>query len=113
MFQDAKRSRPDALRMQPALVTRAASRSSNAAVAQALIELVDVAKTYRTRDGEVESLRPLTFDIAEGEFLAVVGPSGCGKSTLLKMVAGLLPSSKGRILLNGKEVNGPPDDVGI
>jgi len=82
-------------------------------VGRALIELVDVAKTYRTRDGEVESLRPLTFDIAEGEFLAVVGPSGCGKSTLLKMVAGLLPSSNGRILLNGKEVNGPPDDVGI
>jgi len=99
--------------MQPVLATRASSHPSNAAVGRALIELVDVAKTYRTRDGEVESLRPLTFDIAEGEFLAVVGPSGCGKSTLLKMVAGLLPSSNGRILLNGKEVNGPPDDVGI
>jgi NitT/TauT family transport system ATP-binding protein len=99
--------------MQPALATRAAPHPGNPAAARALIELVDVAKTYRTRDGEVESLRPLTFDIAEGEFLAVVGPSGCGKSTLLKMVAGLLPSSNGRILLNGKEVNGPPDDVGI
>ncbi|HSC99401.1 MAG TPA: ABC transporter ATP-binding protein [Casimicrobiaceae bacterium] len=99
--------------MQPALATRAALHPSNPAVARALIELVEVAKTYRTRDGEVESLRPLTFDIAEGEFIAVVGPSGCGKSTLLKMVAGLLPSSNGRILLNGKEVNGPPDDVGI
>jgi NitT/TauT family transport system ATP-binding protein len=79
----------------------------------ALIRLLDVAKTYRTRDGEVESLRPLTFEIAEGEFLAIVGPSGCGKSTLLKMVAGLLPVSAGTILLNGREVNGPPDDVGI
>ena len=99
--------------MQPALATLAAHNAGNPGVAHALIELVDVAKTYRTRDGEVESLRPLTFDIAEGEFLAVVGPSGCGKSTLLKMVAGLLPSSNGRILLNGKEVDGPPDDVGI
>jgi NitT/TauT family transport system ATP-binding protein len=78
-----------------------------------LIVLADVAKTYRTRDGEVESLKPLTFDIADGEFLAIVGPSGCGKSTLLKMVAGLLPASQGRITLNGKEVRGPPDDVGI
>jgi NitT/TauT family transport system ATP-binding protein len=78
-----------------------------------LIVLADVAKTYRTRDGEVESLKPLTFDIANGEFLAIVGPSGCGKSTLLKMVAGLLPASQGRITLNGKEVRGPPDDVGI
>jgi len=50
--------------MQPALATRAALHPSNPAVARALIELVDVAKTYRTRDGEVESLRPLTFDIA-------------------------------------------------
>jgi NitT/TauT family transport system ATP-binding protein len=46
-----------------------------------------------TRDGPVESLRPLTFDIGDGEFMAIVGPSGCGKSTLLKMVAGLLPAS--------------------
>jgi NitT/TauT family transport system ATP-binding protein len=99
--------------MHPALASRSASRSTAPAGAQALIELVDVAKIYRTRDGEVESLRPLTFNIAEGEFLAVVGPSGCGKSTLLKMVAGLLPLSQGRILLNGKEVNGPPNDVGI
>jgi len=99
--------------MHPALASRSASRSTAPAGAQALIELVDVAKIYRTRDGEVESLRPLTFNIAAGEFLAVVGPSGCGKSTLLKMVAGLLPLSQGRILLNGKEVNGPPNDVGI
>jgi NitT/TauT family transport system ATP-binding protein len=78
-----------------------------------LISLADVAKTYRTRDGEVESLKPLTFDIGEGEFLAIVGPSGCGKSTLLKMVGGLLPVTQGRIALDGRDVHGPPDDVGI
>jgi len=78
-----------------------------------LIHVTGVAKTYRTRDGEVESLTPLTFEIGEGEFLAVVGPSGCGKSTLLKMVGGLLPASRGRIALNGRDVDGPPDDVGI
>jgi NitT/TauT family transport system ATP-binding protein len=88
-------------------------KSPPADAGRLLIEIDDVAKTYRTRDGEVESLRPLTFDIAAGEFLAVVGPSGCGKSTLLKMVAGLLAPSRGRIMLNGREVNGPPDDVGI
>jgi NitT/TauT family transport system ATP-binding protein len=83
------------------------------ASARTLISLAGVAKTYRTRDGEVESLKPLTFDILEGEFLAIVGPSCCGKSTLLKMVGGLLPVSSGRIALNGREVAGPPDDVGI
>ena len=78
-----------------------------------LIRLTGVAKTYRTGDGDVESLKPITFGIAAGEFMAIVGPSGCGKSTLLKMVAGLLPASRGRIALNGRDVSGPPDDVGI
>jgi len=78
-----------------------------------LIAIDGVAKTYRTTDGPVESLKPLTFAIGEGEFMAIVGPSGCGKSTLLKMVAGLLPASAGTIMLNGVPVNGPPDDVGI
>jgi len=81
--------------------------------ARPLIVVDGVAKTYRTADGPVESLKPLTFDIGAGEFLAIVGPSGCGKSTLLKMVAGLLPASAGSIALNGVPVNGPPDNVGI
>jgi NitT/TauT family transport system ATP-binding protein len=83
------------------------------APAPPLITLTDVAKTYGTRDGDVESLKPLSFDIAEGEFMAIVGPSGCGKSTLLKMIGGLLPVSQGRIALNGHVVSGPPDDVGF
>jgi NitT/TauT family transport system ATP-binding protein len=99
--------------MQPAVAPRAELRPAATAAARPLIELAGVAKTYRTRDGEVESLRPLTFDIGNGEFLAIVGPSGCGKSTLLKMVAGLLPATQGRITLNGRTVDGPPDDVGI
>jgi NitT/TauT family transport system ATP-binding protein len=78
-----------------------------------LIAIDGVAKTYQTADGPVESLKPLSFTIGEGEFMAIVGPSGCGKSTLLKMVAGLLPASAGRIALNGVPVDGPPDNVGI
>ena len=99
--------------MQPAAVSHSPSAARTHAVARALIALTDVAKTYRTRDGDVESLKPLTFDIAEGEFMAIVGPSGCGKSTLLKMIGGLLPASQGRIALNGRDVSGPPDDVGF
>jgi NitT/TauT family transport system ATP-binding protein len=81
--------------------------------ARPLIAIDGVAKTYQTADGPVESLKPLSFTIGDGEFLAIVGPSGCGKSTLLKMVAGLLPVSEGRISLNGVAVDGPPDNVGI
>src|SRR3954447_18985081 len=51
-----------------------------------VIELRGVSKTYRTRDGEVPSLRPIDFTVGDGEFVVVVGPSGCGKTTLLKMI---------------------------
>ena len=78
-----------------------------------LIEARGVAKTYQSKDGPVESLKPLDFSIREGEFVSVVGPSGCGKSTLLKMVAGLLPISAGTLSLAGKPITGPQKDVGI
>src|SRR5215211_4815593 len=68
------------------------------------IKLSGVSKTYRARDGDVPSLRPLDFHINEGEFFVVVGPSGCGKSTLLKMISGLLAPSTGEILVEGEQV---------
>jgi NitT/TauT family transport system ATP-binding protein len=96
-----------------ATLPAAAPSSIAAAARRPLIEIDGVTKVYETRDGPVESLKPITFDIEEGEFMVVVGPSGCGKSTLLKMTAGLLPVSSGEIRLAGKAVSGPPDNVGI
>ncbi len=84
-----------------------------AAAGRPLIRFDRVTKTYETRDGPVESVRPITFDIHDGEFLAIVGPSGCGKSTLLKMAAGLLPVTSGEIRIDGAAVSGPPDNIGI
>jgi NitT/TauT family transport system ATP-binding protein len=78
-----------------------------------LIEARGVTKVYATKDGPVESLKPLDFEIRRGEFVSVVGPSGCGKSTLLKMVAGLLPITGGSLTLSGKPIQGPQKDVGI
>jgi NitT/TauT family transport system ATP-binding protein len=77
------------------------------------IKLSGVSKTYRSRDGDVPSLRPLDFHINEGEFFVVVGPSGCGKSTLLKILAGLLQRSGGDALLNGTPIDGPRKDIGV
>jgi NitT/TauT family transport system ATP-binding protein len=82
-------------------------------LAPALIHARGVHKTYRTQDGEVETLQPLDFEIRAGEFVSVVGPSGCGKSTLMKMVAGLLPASGGELSLAGQRVAGPQTNVGI
>ncbi len=84
-----------------------------AGTAPVLISGRSVRKTYRTREGDVETLKPLDFDIRAGEFVSVVGPSGCGKSTLMKMVAGLLPISGGELEVSGKAVRGPQTDVGI
>src|SRR6187399_3092226 len=81
--------------------------------ARTLIHARGVAKSYRTGDGDVESLRPLEFEVSEGEFVSVVGPSGCGKSTLLKLIAGLLPASRGSIEIGGATVDGPPPGIGI
>ena len=78
-----------------------------------VIEIAGVSKTYRTRDGEVPSLRPIDFSVADGEFVVVVGPSGCGKTTLLKMIAGLLAPSEGEIRVEGRVVTKPHANVGI
>ena len=52
------------------------------------------------------TLQRINLEIQTGEFVCIVGKSGCGKSTLLNLAAGLLTPSSGRILLDGKEVNG-------
>ncbi len=78
-----------------------------------VIELRGVSKTYRTRDGEVPSLRPIDFTVSDGEFVVIVGPSGCGKTTLLKMIAGLLPPSDGEIRVEGHTITKPHGGVGI
>src|SRR5260370_21437100 len=75
------------------------------------ITLSGVSKTYRSRDGDLPSLRPLDFHIKEGQLFVVVGPSGCGKSTMLKMISGLLAPSTGEILVEGEKVTQPHGNV--
>jgi len=52
----------------------------------------------------------LSFDVEEGEFIAIVGPSGCGKTTFLSAVAGLVPVQSGQLSLDGHQINGPGRD---
>jgi NitT/TauT family transport system ATP-binding protein len=78
------------------------------------MDVRDLRKVYRSsRRGNVHSLEDVNFQAEEGEFISVVGPSGCGKSTLLRVVAGLLPATKGHVSIYGKEVEGPTAEVGI
>jgi len=55
-------------------------------------------------------LRGIDFDVHEGELVCIVGPSGCGKTTLLNAVDGLIRTTAGRILVDGREVAGPGPD---
>src|SRR5205807_3858848 len=78
----------------------------------------DLHVTYRSQSGEdVEAVRGVDFDIADkpgiGEIVVFLGPSGCGKSTMRKAVAGLLPPTKGEILLDGVPVKGVGRDRGM
>jgi multiple sugar transport system ATP-binding protein len=54
--------------------------------------------------GDVEVLKGISIDIADGEFVTLVGPSGCGKSTLLRMLAGLEKISSGQMTIDGQAV---------
>ena len=79
-----------------------------------MIRLDGVAKTYRTRkDDLVEALAETSLTVGENEFVTLVGPSGCGKSTLLKLVAGLVPVTRGAVHVRDQIVREPFPDVGF
>jgi NitT/TauT family transport system ATP-binding protein len=78
------------------------------------ISFENVGKTFVTKTGDrVEAIRDVSFSVPKNEFITIVGPSGCGKSTLLRMLAGLLPPTIGRVLIDNHSVKEPVADVGM
>ncbi len=71
----------------------------------ALIETVDLWKTYVMGSEEIHALRGISIQIERGEYVAIMGPSGSGKSTLMNLIGCLDTPSKGSYLLNGKQVS--------
>ncbi len=59
------------------------------------------------RFGELDVLRDISLDVAEGEFVCILGPSGCGKSTLLNIAGGFLSPTEGSVTIDGETVAGP------
>jgi nitrate/nitrite transport system ATP-binding protein len=72
------------------------------------IEKLD--KSFHRGNLSSQVLKDINLDIAKGEFISIIGHSGCGKSTVLNIVAGLLESTTGGVILDGKEVRGPGPD---
>ena len=77
-----------------------------------ILEVQSLSKSYRQAGGETTAaIGNISCSVERGEFVSFVGPSGCGKTTLLMTIAGLLAPSDGRVVVNGKVVNGPPADL--
>jgi NitT/TauT family transport system ATP-binding protein len=75
------------------------------------VGLSEICLSYRTQTGErLLALDHINLQVHTGEFVCIVGPSGCGKSTLLHLIAGLQQQTSGRILVDGKPVQGPGTD---
>ncbi|KAF7600715.1 MAG: nitrate ABC transporter ATP-binding protein [Candidatus Dactylopiibacterium carminicum] len=81
---------------------------------QALIELRDVGKTFRSADGSARSvLEHVDFDLRPGEIVALLGQSGSGKSTLLRIMAGLIGADGGSVLYRGQPLYGPARGIAM
>ena len=67
-----------------------------------ILEVKNVNKTYQAKNGEIEALKNINFDVKQGEYISIIGPSGCGKSTLLSIIAGLEEKTSGEVYIDGK-----------
>ena len=70
----------------------------------AIIRVVDLRRDYRMGGEDVHALRGVSFDVASGEYVAVVGPSGCGKSTLLNLIGAVDRPSGGEVIVADRAI---------
>ena len=66
------------------------------------LKILNLKKEYEKGKTAVDDF---TLTIRDGELAVIVGPSGCGKSTTLRMIAGLVPATSGRIILDGRDIS--------
>ena len=65
------------------------------------IQVLNLTKRF----GDLTVLDDISFNVAQGELVAIVGPTGCGKTTFLNMLSKLMPATEGSILIDGEEAN--------
>jgi NitT/TauT family transport system ATP-binding protein len=84
-----------------------------AAPAPVRVRFDAVSLEFATAAGTLRVVEDVSYDIREGEFVAVIGPSGCGKTTMMNMLAGFVAPTRGRVLLDGRPVAGPGPERGV
>jgi putative ABC transport system ATP-binding protein len=75
-----------------------------------MIEVKNITKTYGSGDTAFQALKGVSFDIQDGEFVAIMGPSGSGKSTMMHILGCLDTPTTGTYLLDGKDASSLGDD---
>jgi len=71
----------------------------------AIVEVRDLARGYSMGSGAVQALRGVSFDVQDGEWVAIVGPSGCGKSTLLNLLGAVDSPDAGSLTIAGERID--------
>jgi NitT/TauT family transport system ATP-binding protein len=79
----------------------------------AILVVDDIVMRFATAEGDITALDNVSFEVAPGEFLAVIGPSGCGKSTLFNIIGGLQSGYQGRVAVTSETITGPHASIGM
>jgi NitT/TauT family transport system ATP-binding protein len=72
-----------------------------------------VSLSFSTPKGSLTVVEDVSYDINDGDFIAVIGPSGCGKTTMMSMLAGFQKPTTGKVLFDGAPVKGPGPERGV
>lgn len=72
-----------------------------------------VSLSFDTPKGRLNVVENVSYDINDGDFIAVIGPSGCGKTTMMSMLAGFQKPTTGKVLFDGRPVAGPGPERGV
>ena len=78
-----------------------------------MLEIRSLGKVYGSGEQATHAIGDVSFSVAERELVCVVGPSGCGKTTLLKCASGLMRPTSGEVLLRGRRVTSPPEEMAL
>jgi NitT/TauT family transport system ATP-binding protein len=81
--------------------------------ARTRVKFEHVSLAFDTPKGKLNVVDDVSYDIHDGDFVAVIGPSGCGKTTMMSMLAGFQRPTTGSVLFDGKHVKGPGPERGV
>ena len=72
-----------------------------------ILQVENINQTFTNGKENKQVLKDVSFSIEKGEILCIIGESGCGKSTLLRIIAGFLPATSGKVIVNGHLASKP------